>query len=103
MLGTARSTTFATPEGQRLARDTIAKNDLGGLLVIGGNGSLTGARTLADVTVAARGEVPAGKLIVGGRPRVDRQRSRMHLDGHRRRHRLWRKRVFAEVEDILQR
>jgi 6-phosphofructokinase 1 len=67
-LGTARSKAFATPEGQRLARETIAKHELRGLLVIGGNGSLTGARTLSDVTVAARGDAPAAKLIVGGVP-----------------------------------
>jgi 6-phosphofructokinase 1 len=61
-LGTARSPLFATPEGQRRARETIAANDLRGVLVIGGNGSLTGARTLADI------ETPSGKLIVGGVP-----------------------------------
>jgi 6-phosphofructokinase 1 len=62
-LGTARSKAFATPEGQKRARETIAKHDLRGMLVIGGNGSLTGARTLADVSVAG-----GNKLIVGGVP-----------------------------------
>ena len=63
-LGTARSKAFATPEGQAKARETIARNNLRGLLVIGGNGSLTGARTLTDVVNAASG----AKLIVGGVP-----------------------------------
>ena len=63
-LGTARSKRFATPEGQATARETIAKNDLRGILVIGGNGSLTGARTLTDVASKGAG----GKLVVGGVP-----------------------------------
>ena len=46
MLGTARSATFPTPEGQKLARETLVKHSIGALVVIGGNGSLTGARTL---------------------------------------------------------
>lgn len=50
-LGTARSKEFPTPDGQARARATIAREKLRGLLVIGGNGSLTGARTLRDVTV----------------------------------------------------
>jgi 6-phosphofructokinase 1 len=62
ILGTARSRAFATPEGQAMAREQIAKADLRGLLVIGGNGSLTGARTLIDV------ETKGGPLTVGGVP-----------------------------------
>src|SRR6202007_1504006 len=42
---------FPPPEGQAKARETVAREKLRGLLVIGGNGSLTGARTLRDVTV----------------------------------------------------
>lgn len=61
-LGTARCKPFATPEGQKRACETIAAHDLRGVLVIGGNGSLTGARTLADV------ETSAGRLVVGGVP-----------------------------------
>lgn len=61
-LGTARSKAFATPDGQARARATIAKHELCGLLVIGGNGSLTGARTLTDI------ETKGGRLIVGGVP-----------------------------------
>jgi 6-phosphofructokinase 1 len=62
VLGTARSKRMMTEEGQATAREQIKKADLRGLLVIGGNGSLTGARTLIDV------ETPAGPLAVGGVP-----------------------------------
>jgi len=62
VLGTARSKRFATPEGQKTAREHIAKADLRGILVIGGNGSLTGARTLADI------QTKGGPLLVGGVP-----------------------------------
>lgn len=48
VLGTARSKTFATPEGNARAKEQIARQQLRGLLVIGGNGSLTGARTLVS-------------------------------------------------------
>jgi 6-phosphofructokinase 1 len=61
-LGTARSKPFATPEGQQRARDAIAKHDIRAMLVIGGNGSLTGARTLRDI------DTRRGKLVVGGVP-----------------------------------
>lgn len=47
LLGTARSTRFPTPEGQALARQRIAAAPLHALVVIGGNGSLTGAHALA--------------------------------------------------------
>ena len=68
ILGTARSKAFATTDGQKRARETIAKHGLRGMLVIGGNGSLTGARTLTDVVVSARPGEESGKLIVGGVP-----------------------------------
>ena len=61
-LGTARSKPFQTPAGQQRAREVIAKHDLRGMLVVGGNGSLTGARTLEDI------ETKSGKLVVGGVP-----------------------------------
>jgi len=61
-LGTARSKPFVTPDGQRRAREAIAAHDLRGLLVIGGNGSLTGARTLADI------QTSGGPLLVAGVP-----------------------------------
>jgi 6-phosphofructokinase 1 len=61
-LGTARSKEFPTAEGQARARETLAREKLRGLLVIGGNGSLTGARTLRDVVIDGK------PLLVGGVP-----------------------------------
>src|SRR5689334_20967563 len=58
VLGTARSKEFATPEGNARAKERVAQQQLKGLLVIGGNGSLTGARTLADTGLLVGG-VPA--------------------------------------------
>ena len=46
VLGTARSKEFRTPEGQVAARAQIIAHRLKGLIVLGGDGSLTGARTL---------------------------------------------------------
>jgi 6-phosphofructokinase 1 len=62
-LGTARSKAFPTPEGQARAREALAKHDVAALLVIGGNGSLTGARTLVGVETG-----PGRTLRVGGVP-----------------------------------
>jgi 6-phosphofructokinase 1 len=42
VLGTERSAEFATPEGQRSAAGKLAEAEVEGLVVIGGNGSLTG-------------------------------------------------------------
>jgi len=47
ILKTARSQRFLTPEGQKQAVKTIEDNDIDGLIVIGGDGSLTGAHLLA--------------------------------------------------------
>lgn len=63
VLGTARSRLFPLPEGQKRARESLAKHDIAALLVIGGNGSLTGARTLADVVTES-----GAPLRVGGVP-----------------------------------
>lgn len=46
-LKTARSTEFMTPEGRKKAYETFKKFNLDALLVIGGNGSLTGAVTFS--------------------------------------------------------
>jgi len=43
VLKTARCPEFQTQEGQERAFDTIKKNSIGGLVVIGGNGSFTAA------------------------------------------------------------
>jgi 6-phosphofructokinase 1 len=44
VLGTARSKVFITPEGQARALETVQRERIRAVLVIGGNGSLTGAR-----------------------------------------------------------
>ena len=54
ILKTARSQAFRTPEGRTQAYETLRKHHIDALVVIGGNGSLSGAQELArehDVTV----------------------------------------------------
>jgi 6-phosphofructokinase 1 len=58
VLGIARSTEFATPEGQELAASSLKKAGLEGLVVIGGEGSLTGALRLQERGVKVVG-IPA--------------------------------------------
>jgi 6-phosphofructokinase 1 len=59
ILKTARATRFLTKKGQIKAITTITDNNIDGLIVIGGNGSLTGAHVLAkDYQVPVIG-VPA--------------------------------------------
>jgi 6-phosphofructokinase 1 len=48
ILKSARSDRFLTPQGQLQAVETIKNNGFDGLIVIGGNGSLTGAHILAS-------------------------------------------------------
>lgn len=48
ILKTARAVHFKTERGQKLALNTIKEHQIDGLIVIGGNGSLTGAHILAD-------------------------------------------------------
>ena len=48
ILKTARSKEFETPEGRKKAYDVIQKEGIDALIVIGGDGSLTGARTFAE-------------------------------------------------------
>jgi 6-phosphofructokinase 1 len=62
VLGSARSKTFPTPEGQARARETILRERLRALVVIGGNGSLAGARTLEGAPAEG------GPLAVAGIP-----------------------------------
>ena len=47
ILKTARSKEFQTPEGMQKAYETCQKEEIDCLVVIGGNGSLTGARDFA--------------------------------------------------------
>ena len=48
ILKTARSKEFMTPEGRQKAYETLVKEEIDALVVIGGNGSLTGARDFAS-------------------------------------------------------
>ena len=48
ILKTARSKEFMTPEGRKKAYDNMVAAGIDALVVIGGNGSLTGARIFAD-------------------------------------------------------
>lgn len=47
ILKTARSKEFTTPEGHQKAYEQLTRHKVDALIVIGGNGSLTGARSLA--------------------------------------------------------
>ena len=59
ILGSARSKVFPTPAGQARAREQLAALRLDALVVIGGNGSLTGAHALADGHASAIVGLPA--------------------------------------------
>ena len=48
ILKTARCMEFMTPEGRKLAYDNMQKAGIDALVVIGGDGSLTGARIFAQ-------------------------------------------------------
>lgn len=48
ILKTARSAAFMTPEGREKAYENMQKENIDALVVIGGNGSLTGARDFAS-------------------------------------------------------
>jgi len=48
ILGSARSAKFETVSGRDIARKQLAQAGIGGLVVIGGNGSLAGALALSD-------------------------------------------------------
>ena len=48
ILKTARCQEFKTPEGRKIAYETMQREGIAALVVIGGDGSLTGARLLAQ-------------------------------------------------------
>lgn len=48
ILKTARSEAFTTPEGRKKAYDVLRKEGISSLIIIGGDGSLTGARIFAN-------------------------------------------------------
>ena len=49
-LGTARSMEFKTPEGRKKGFDNLCKHNIQGLVIIGGDGSLTGGSLLSKET-----------------------------------------------------
>lgn len=57
-LGTARSNTFMTPEGQQKAADILKARGIEGLVVIGGSGSLKGGTILGKLGICVVG-IPA--------------------------------------------
>lgn len=65
VIGTARSAAFRTPEGRRKAVKNLLAYDIDRLVVIGGDGSLTGAHILRQewpqivADLIAEGEIPA--------------------------------------------
>ena len=63
VLGSARSKAFPTPEGQVEARRQVIALKLRGLIVIGGNGSLTGAQAMMGAPTHDGRE-----LVVAGLP-----------------------------------
>ena len=72
MLFTARSEEFAAAEGKLRARDTLKHAGIDGLIVIGGDGSLTGARDLAKLGVNIIGipctidnDIPCSEYSIG--------------------------------------
>ena len=54
ILKTARSKEFMTPEGMAKAYETVKREEIDALVVIGGNGSLTGARNSVPLRQAYR-------------------------------------------------
>jgi 6-phosphofructokinase 1 len=55
MLGSARCPEFSTPEGRALAIQMIHEHEIDAVVVIGGNGSQTGAHRLAESGIAVVG------------------------------------------------
>lgn len=58
VLGTARSEEFYTPEGQKKGYDRLQEAGIEGLVVIGGDGSMRGARALSELGMPVVG-IPA--------------------------------------------
>lgn len=55
ILGTARSTDFTSKEGQERAAQILSDYGIEGLIVIGGDGSLKGAKALSDLGIKTVG------------------------------------------------
>ena len=78
VLGTDRSKEVRTEEGRKRAAERLEEAGVGGLVVIGGGGSLTGAKALGEVGVEAVGipatidnDVPGTDLAIGVDTAVD--------------------------------
>jgi 6-phosphofructokinase 1 len=78
VLGTGRSKEVREPEGQERAARRLEEAGVGGLVVIGGGGSLTSARALGEVGVEVVGipatidnDVPGTELSIGVDTAVD--------------------------------
>ena len=78
VLGTGRSKEVREPEGRERAARRLEEAGVGGLVVIGGGGSLTSARALGEVGVEAVGipatidnDVPGTELSIGVDTAVD--------------------------------
>ncbi len=78
VLGSGRSKEVREPEGQERAVRRLEEAGVGGLVVIGGGGSLTSARALGEVGVVAVGipatidnDVPGTELSIGVDTAVD--------------------------------
>jgi 6-phosphofructokinase 1 len=72
MLGSARCPEFTTEAGRRRALDTLARREVDGLVVIGGNGSQAGAEALGRAGVAVVGvastidnDLPGSDITIG--------------------------------------
>ncbi len=64
ILGTARSATFRTRDGRKQAAYNLFSHGISGLVVIGGDGSLTGAQVLCDEWAGLLQELAAeGKIV----------------------------------------
>ena len=98
-IGTARSKAFRTREGRRRAARNLVDRGIDSLVVIGGDGSLTGANLFRQEWQDLLGRTGRGRrAVAGGRGRssvpaagragrLDRQRHVRHRHDHRRRHR----------------
>lgn len=72
ILRTARSEEMRTPEGQRLAAETLLEYEIDALVVIGGDGSFKGAQTLSAQGIKVIGipgtidnDIPGTELTIG--------------------------------------
>ncbi len=98
VIGTARCPAFRTREGRLAAARNVARERIDALIVVGGDGSLTGADLFRREwpgllkELAARGEIAsetvkaAAPLALVGLVGLDRQRHGRHRHDDRRRH-----------------